>query len=777
MGQKRQRDSKSSTFHAKKRKKAENATAPDSDDGWDGIVGADELNWKEVALPDRLEDAGGFFGLEEIEGVDIVRGSGNGEVKFKAVAGKPKKSILKKKAPEDEKPEYDEEWSGFSDDDADRPENASSPAVEKLEKSDTKADKKSEKIADKKEAKDAKKKEAKAAKKEQKEKGSAIQHDTSINAGLSFAALQDTEEDDGADVSAWDSLGLSPEILTGLSKMKFATPTSVQEACIPQILEGHDVIGKASTGSGKTLAFGIPILEHYLEKKRDDVSAEKGKKSEKDSTPIALILSPTRELAHQLSKHIGELIAQAPGINARIALLTGGLSVQKQQRLLSGADIVIGTPGRVWEILSTGQGLIRKMQQIKFLVVDEADRLLSEGHFKEVEEILNALDRVEDGEVPGGEDQTSEEESDPSSERQTLVFSATFHRDLQQKLAGKGKWTGGDVMDKKESMDYLLQKLNFREEKPKFIDMNPVSQMADNLKEGIVECGAMEKDLFLYTLLLYHPKHRTLVFTNSISAVRRLSKLLQTLQLPALALHSSMAQKARLRSVERFSSPSSDPSTILIATDVAARGLDIKGIDLVIHYHSPRTADAYVHRSGRTARAGASGKSVIICGPDEMIGVVRLAAKVHANMANGKKLPLESLELDRRVVSRVKPRVSLASRITDANIAKEKISAEDNWLRNAAEDLGVEYDSEEFDESNGKGRGRGRGRQQKQKEVGSASKAELAGLRAELKQLLSQRVNVGVSERYLTAGRVDIDALLRGEGNASFLGPVDPLNF
>jgi ATP-dependent RNA helicase DDX24/MAK5 len=279
--------------------------------------------------------------------------------------------------------------------------------------------------------------------------------------------------------------------------MKFASPTSVQEACIPQILEGHDVIGKASTGSGKTLAFGIPILEHYLEKKRDDVSAEKGKKSEKDSTPIALILSPTRELAHQLSKHIGELIAQAPGINARIALLTGGLSVQKQQRLLSGADIVIGTPGRVWEILSTGQGLIRKMQQIKFLVVDEADRLLSEGHFKEVEEILNALDRVEDGEVPGGEDQTSEEESDPSSERQTLVFSATFHRDLQQKLAGKGKWTGGDVMDKKESMDYLLQKLNFREEKPKFIDMNPVSQMADNLKEGIVECGAMEKVSFV----------------------------------------------------------------------------------------------------------------------------------------------------------------------------------------------------------------------------------------------------------------------------------------
>lgn len=396
--------------------------------------------------------------------------------------------------PEEEKSKYDDEWSGFGDDQADQPENDSPLAVEEPEKSDTNAAKKTEKNAAKKEAKDAKKKEAKVAKKEQKEKGSAIQHDTSIKPGLSFAALQDEEEDDGVDVSAWDSLGLSPEILTGLSKMKFASPTSVQEACIPQILEGHDVVGKASTGSGKTLAFGIPILEHYLEKKRDDVHAEKGKKSEKDSIPNALILSPTRELAHQLSKHIGELIAQSPGVNARIALLTGGLSAQKQQRLLSGADIVIGTPGRVWEMLSTGQGLIRKMQQIKFLVVDEADRLLSEGHFKEVEEILSALDRVEDGEVLDGENQASEEESDPSSERQTLVFSATFHRDLQRKLAGKGKWTGGgDVMDKKESMDYLLQKLNFREEKPKFIDMNPVSQMADNLKEGIVECGAMEK--------------------------------------------------------------------------------------------------------------------------------------------------------------------------------------------------------------------------------------------------------------------------------------------
>ncbi|KAE8405199.1 ATP-dependent RNA helicase mak5 [Aspergillus pseudonomiae] len=769
MGQKRLRDQKGAGSFAKKRKKsAKPSNAPEEESDWDGIVAMDELNWKEVALPDRLEDAGGFFGLEEIEGVDIIRSEGSGEIKFKAKAGKPKKSILKKKEPEEEKAQSDDEWEGFGDDDQAVSQDESKETQDEPTQTDKKAKAKESKNAKK------EKRNAKDVKKEQKTKAAESKEDKGIKSGLSFAALQDEEEDDGADVSAWESLGLSPEILTGISKMKFTTPTSVQKACIPPILDGRDVIGKASTGSGKTLAFGIPILEYYLEKLRSKTHKDTEKT---ETTPIALVLSPTRELAHQLAKHIGEVVSHAPGVNARIALLTGGLSLQKQQRVLANADIVIGTPGRVWEVLSTGQGLIRKMQAIKFLVIDEADRLLSEGHFKEAHEILAALDRVVDGDFPDESSDESDNEPDPRSERQTLVFSATFHRDLQQKLAGKGKWTGGDIMSQKESMEYLLQKLNFREEKPRFIDVNPVSQMAENLKEGIVECAAMEKDLFLYTLLLYHPKHRTLVFTNSISAVRRLTQLLQALQLPALALHSSMAQKARLRSVERFSSPSSDPSSILVATDVAARGLDIKGIDFVVHYHAPRTADAYVHRSGRTARAGASGKSVIICSPDEMVGVVRLAAKVHANMANRKKVPLESLELDRRVVSRVKQRVTLAARIVDSNIAKEKVSSEDNWLRTAAEDLGVDYDSEEFDNAAARGRGRGRGRQERERKAGSTSKGELAGMRAELKQLLSQRVNVGVSERYLTSGRVDIEALLRGEGNNSFLGQVDALDF
>ncbi|OQD81034.1 hypothetical protein PENANT_c030G11641 [Penicillium antarcticum] len=764
MGQKRGHESKAQALQTKKRKKSTKADAAEEDANV--FVGVEDLNWKEVALPDRMEDAEGFFGLEEIDGVDIIKGSSGGEIQFRAKSGKPRKSILK--APE----EGDEdEWTGFSDEDSTDKTAHKSPTAEETEVKEDKKHKKEKKKADQKPKEQNEKK-----KPEQKPKQQKPKKDQSMKGALSFEALEEDEDEDSVDVSAWDELNLSPEIYTSLSKMKFSSPSAIQKASIPAIMDGHDVVGKASTGSGKTLAFGIPIIEHYLDKR-----GKQDKKTEKTgSTPIALVLSPTRELAHQLAKHIGELTANAPDTNARIALLTGGLSIQKQQRQLAAADIVVGTPGRVWEILSQGQGLIRKMQKIKFLVVDEADRLLSEGHFKEVEDIVGALDNHQAGDIKDTDEEATEEEEEPS-ERQTLVFSATFHRDLQQKLAGKGRWTNGDMLDNKESMEYLLKKLKFREEKPKFIDVNPVDQMAQGLKEGIVECPAMEKDLYLYSVLLYYPKHRTIVFTNSISAVRRVTQLLQALQLPAFALHSSMAQKARLRSVERFSSPTADPSSILVATDVAARGLDIKGIDSVIHYHVPRAADMYVHRSGRTARAGASGKSILICAPEEVVGVARLAAKINAKKHKGegasKKLPLESLDIDRRVVARLRPRINLAKKITDTTIAKEKVNTEDNWLRAAAEDLGVEYDSDDFDQSQGQGRGRGGGRQRREKEASGMTKGEMAGLRAELKHLLSERVNIGVSEKYLTSGRIDVEALLRGEGNKAFLGHLDPLTF
>jgi ATP-dependent RNA helicase DDX24/MAK5 len=165
------------------------------------------------------------------------------------------------------------------------------------------------------------------------------------------------------------------------------------------------------------------------------------------------------------------------------------------------------------------------------------------------------------------------------------------------------------------------------------------------------------------------------------------------------------------------------------------------------------------------------------------VGVTRLVAKVHAaakSKQNTKRIPFDSLELDRRIISRVRPRVTLSKRITESTLAKEKLSTENDWLHSAAEELGVDYDSEEFEQQvcgKAKGRGRGGGRHQRDKQAGAISKAELAAMKAELKQLLSKRINIGVSERYITSGRVDIDAILRGSDNGAFLGQVDTLDF
>ncbi|THW60059.1 P-loop containing nucleoside triphosphate hydrolase protein [Aureobasidium pullulans] len=766
-------------------------------------VRLDDLAWNDVEMPDRLDDMEGFYGLEEIEDVDVVKDD-NGIVSYRASSDK----ATKKRAAPEESEDDGEEFTGFDDEageaaDDDKEEGGamiietvtprSAPELEEGETWEDRKKKQKElqkqhlKEKKQKEKKEKKEKKPKPEKKQKKE--AAPQADLG---SATFANLLDEEEDEGADITAWRPLKLSDETLGALSNMKFHQPSAIQKAAIPEVLAGHDVIGKASTGSGKTLAFGIPILERYLEMQKIAGNNKKKVNSEEEAArkpALALILSPTRELAHQISTHLTTLCSgldKAPWI----ATLTGGLSMAKQQRQLKNADIIIGTPGRLWEIISGGHGVLKWLKQIQFLVIDEADRLLSQGHFKELEEIINVLDRKDDFKAEEHEDEDEAPEVVEEVERQTLVFSATFHKGLQHKLAGKAK-PGAGLMDKKESMEYLLKKLNFREEKPKFVDVNPISQMASGLKEGMVECGGTEKDLYLYALLLLHPNARTIVFCNSISAVRRLTPFLQNLQLPVHALHSQMAQKARLRAIERFTSNNQNKTnhkgSILLATDVAARGLDIPNVNLVIHYHLPRAADNYVHRSGRTARAGETGSSILICGPEEVAGVRRLIAKVHASSAAAGAEPandaakngyfIRSLDIDRRVVSRLKPRANLSKKLADTTIAKEKKHSEDDFLRQAAEDLGVDYDSEEFENAPGK-RGRGAGRIKKEREARGLTKAETGALRAQLRDMLSSRVNVGVSERYLTSSGIDIDALLQQQEagtHGEFLGTVADL--
>ncbi|KAI1366442.1 DEAD/DEAH box helicase [Xylaria arbuscula] len=697
-------------------------------------VGIDSLPWSKAKLPDMFNDAEGFYGLEEVEGVDVFRGENN-IVEFRTAVAAEDETDGTNENKEDADAE-DDEFEGFDD----QPSVPTEPTTEAALETSKPTPKQPEKEYKKKQNK-------KSTTKEDKEL------ETNVFAGLD--ALDEPQDD--IDLSEWVKLDLSEGLLSSLVKLKFSKPTAIQTAAIPDILAGHDVIGKASTGSGKTLAFGIPIVEKWLE------SAEEDSAETESKTPLALILSPTRELAHQLTDHIKNLcngLATSP----YICSITGGLSVQKQQRQLAKADIVIGTPGRLWEVLSSSAEVMSSFRGISYLVIDEADRLFTEGRFKEAEEIISALDRVEIDE--------DEEADNGPSPRQTLVFSATFHKSLQQKLAGKGKF---NLMNQEDSMEYLLKNLNFREERPKFIDVNPISQMAEGLKEGLVECGAMEKDLYLYALLLLYPNVRTLVFTNSISAARRISPMLQNLKITSHPLHSQMAQKARLRSIERFTSTPTGQASVLIATDVAARGLDIPNVDLVVHYHVPRDAASYVHRSGRTARADKTGLSILLCAPEEVIPTRRLIAKVHSERKTSRKnLFVQTLDMDRKLVNRLKPRVTLAKKIADAGLAKEKRGKDDEWMRNAAEELGVEYDSDELEQAGNWG-GRGGGRKKKQQEARDMTKAELSAMRAELGDLLSRRVNTGVSEKYIANGLVDIDELLRGaEGN--FLGKVGTLD-
>ena len=429
-------------------------------------------------MPEKFDDFEGFFGLEEIDDVDVVK-DGSGVISYRAAKGSVKQATNggdQTTQSQDDKATAnggafdDDEFEGFGDDGMVETVTAR-PAVEGILKRSAPSTSEKEPPAKKQKA-------SKKASKPAKAKKVASDESTTL------AGLVNEVEEEGADISAWRSLKLSPDTLAGLSKLGFAKPTAIQSASIPEIIAGHDIIGKASTGSGKTLAFGIPIFETFLETQHE-------RKNQTDKAPLALILAPTRELAHQLEGHLTELAKGLPSRPPSIATLTGGLSLQKQQRLLKYADIVIGTPGRLWEIISTGHGIAASIKQIQYLVIDEADRLLSQGHFKELEEILNILDQPEatnDDEEAAEEVQEEPTESRP---RQTLVFSATFHKGLSQRLTGKIK-PGSANMDK-DSMEYLIAKLNFREETPKFIDVNPISQMAAGLKEGLVECAGTEK--------------------------------------------------------------------------------------------------------------------------------------------------------------------------------------------------------------------------------------------------------------------------------------------
>jgi len=383
----------------------------------------------------------------------------------------------------------------------------------------------------------------------------------------------------------------------------------------------------------------------------------------------ALILLPTRELAIQVRNHIQAI---ATHTDIRCVAIVGGMSVQKQTRLLGKKpEIVIGTPGRVWELISLGDPHLSTVASIRYLVIDEADRMVEKGHFQELANILNLVNS----------------DSMLRSKRQTFVFSATLTfvhakpRWLEMKRSRKKKKL--KELTTKDKLDDLIGRIGFRG-KPKVIDLTKNSGTVSTLMEARINCSIEEKDLYLYYLLIQYPG-RTLVFCNSKDCVRRLVSIFTLLRCSPLPLHSDMHQRQRLKNLDRFKD---NAKGLLMATDVAARGLDIPDIQHVIHYQVPQTTENYVHRSGRTARAQKEGLSVMIIGPDD----IRNYNKIMKSLKRAEEL--QSFPIQAEFMSEVRARVTIARQIDIQQHRLMKKKKQSDWFIQAAEEADIILDDE-----------------------------------------------------------------------------------
>ncbi|KAF5909590.1 ATP-dependent RNA helicase DDX24, partial [Clarias magur] len=377
---------------------------------------------------------------------------------------------------------------------------------------------------------------------------------------------------------------------------------------------------------------------------------------------LGLILTPTRELAVQVKHHI-DAVAQFTGI--RTALLVGGMASQKQNRMLKRRpEIVIATPGRLWEMIQDKHPHLCNLRQLRCLVIDEADRMVEKGHFAELENLLEMLNT-----------------SQFNPKRQTFVFSATLtmiHSLPARVLRKKGK-----KLEQRTKLEVLMEKVGIKG-KPKVIDLTRKEATVETLTETRIHCDKEEKDYYLYYFLLQYPG-RTMVFANSIDCIKRLNSLLTILDCTPLPLHANMHQKQRLKNLERFAERE---SCVLLTTDVAARGLDIPDVQHVIHYQVPRTSETYVHRSGRTARAAKEGLSLLLIGPDDMMNY----KKIYKTL--GKDEDLAMFPVENKCMTAIKERVEMARKIEKIEYYNSRQKHHNSWFRQAAEEMDIDLDDD-----------------------------------------------------------------------------------
>lgn len=581
--------------------------------------------------------------------------------------------------------------------------------------------------------------------------------------------------------------------------MKFTKPTPVQSASLPKILPAsqattsqnqqstrlRDVVALAQTGSGKTLAYALPILQKILAS-RSSIYTE-------EQRPLqALIVLPTRELALQVNEVFQKIVAASTTANGsdkrwvRVAPVVGGMSEERQWRLLRGrsagssagggdkdAEIIIATVGRLWELCRSDDYLPTRLASAETLVLDEADRLLETGKFQELSSVLDLLQ---------------------NPERQTLMFSATLDPTLQVNLS-KSRAKVARAMKRSQDQDKmatLMDRVGFKDPQGvELVDLTKTAMLSDSLQEGKIECLDKEKDLYLYYLLLRYPGS-TLVFFNSIDSVRRLQPLLSNLQVQCFALHGEMDQKTRLKALDNFKKsipasqlPNSSKATVLLATDVAARGLDIPSVQHVIHFHLPRSTDTYIHRSGRTARAGKMGLSLILLSPSE----TQLWTSIQKNLSSSSSSTQRSgdvpdLEVVYSIMGRLKKRINLSKEIDESRHRERKEVADDNWVKKLAAEAEIALDEDEVDPDADFAVGSGGGAHSHKKAKSKAA-ANVRALQEELKAELQRTLLVrGVKRKFITQGAgLDLgreggesrgaDALrglVEGTGHETFLG-------
>ncbi|KAJ7512781.1 ATP-dependent RNA helicase [Mycena galericulata] len=573
----------------------------------------------------------------------------------------------------------------------------------------------------------------------------------------------------------WHSYSLHPQLLSVLHANGFLSPTPIQSAAIPFAMSDRDVVGVAQTGSGKTLAYGLPILHRLLSCARPSSRAKR--------QLGALILAPTRELALQVSSHLNACLNPVENIDetkskkgkgsakqaekvpeprspplVSVAAIVGGMSAQKQRRILDrGVDVLVATPGRLWDIMEDDDDLAKQVKHLKFLVLDEADRMIEAGHFAELENILRLT--LRESKADQIEPTAEEEDEEPIRDGlQTFVFSATLSKDLQRNVKRRSRPKTAGKYHKREkpasTLDDLLLRLDFRDPEPEIIDLSPQGGVVSTLKESKIECLSADKDAYLYYFLLRYPG-RSLVFLSSIDGIRRLMPLTELLNIKAFPLHSQLEQRQRLKNLDRFKST---PNSVLLATDIAARGLDIPAVDHAIHYQIPRSADAYVHRNGRTARAMRKGFSMLMCSPDE-----RRVVRALLGSLGRQDSEIAEMGIELNLLDKLKERVQLARQIETTHHKIKKANHDRKWMKETAEALEVELDSDYMSDSD-----EDKPSNQKRK----AKDLKNAHLKAELKRLLSQPlVARGVSTRYITSGSTPIvDDLIAGEFNETMVG-------